>query len=209
MKISAIIFDLGGVFIDIDYQKTSMAFKSFGVTNFDDYYQQSFTNPLFAALERGQVDENTFFEALRLLANLPLTDEQIIEAWNAMLGSYRPSSLNFLLELKKKLPIFLLSNTNIIHYKAIMGSYTNNFGMDELDSYFHKTYFSHLIHEKKPSAGAYEIILKENNLIAATTLFIDDTLKNIDAAKAVGMQTLFLPSNVMVEDALKNSDFEF
>ena len=64
MKISAIIFDLGGVFLDLDYNKTSVAFKSLGVANFDDFYQQSFTNPLFAALEKGQVDKNAFFDAL-------------------------------------------------------------------------------------------------------------------------------------------------
>lgn len=202
MKIDAIIFDFGGVFLDIDYQKTSRAFKDLGMTQFDDYYQQSFTNPLFADFETGRIDDKVWLDGLRKESGCNLTDQQIIDAWNAMLGQFRPSSIGFAKTLKDKLPIFLLSNTNVIHHLAFHNIHEQQFGDRDFDNAFVKAYYSHIIQIKKPDASAYEIILAENNLKAETTLFIDDTEINIIGAKAVGLQTIFLQNKKLVEDAL-------
>ncbi len=96
-----------------------------------------------------------------------------------------------------------MSNTNVIHHLAFHNIHEQEFGNRDFDNAFVKAYYSHIIQIKKPDAGAYDIILRENNLKADTTLFIDDTEKNIIGAKAVGLQTLFLQKNRLVEDALK------
>lgn len=203
MKIEAIIFDFGGIFLDVDYLKTSKAFKDLGMEQFDDYYQQSFTNPLFADFETGRVEKKEWLDGLRKESGCNLTDQQMTDAWNAMLGKFRTSSIDFLKSLKNKLPVFLLSNTNVIHHEAFHNIHDEQFGNRNFDVGFDKAYYSHLIQIKKPDAGAYEIILDENDLEAATTLFIDDTEKNIIGAKAVGLQTLLLRNNELVENAVK------
>ncbi len=173
------------------------------MVRFDDYYQQSFTNPLFADFETGRIDDKTWLDGLRQASGCDLTDQQMVDAWNAMLGNFRPSSILFLNSLKSKVPVFLLSNTNVIHYNAFHDIHEKQFGNRDFDSIFNKAYYSHIIQIKKPDAGAYEIILAENGLKASKTLFIDDTHKNIVGAKAVGLQTVFLQNGQLVEEALK------
>jgi FMN phosphatase YigB (HAD superfamily) len=206
MKIDAIIFDFGGIFLDIDYKKTSRAFKNLGMVHFDEYYQQSFTNPLFADFETGKIDDKEWLDGLRQESGCNLTDTQMIDAWNAMLGKFRPSSISYLRSLKNKVPVFLLSNTNVIHHHAFHNIHEEQFGNRDFDSGFDKAYYSHVIQIKKPDAGAYKIILQENGLLAATTLFVDDTEKNIVGAEAVGLQTLFLKNNKLVEEAMREME---
>jgi HAD superfamily hydrolase (TIGR01509 family) len=146
---------------------------------------------------------------LRKESGCNLTDQQMIDAWNAMLGRFRPSSIALVQSLKLKMPVFLLSNTNVIHHQAFHNIHETEFGNRDFDSGFHKAYYSHIVGIKKPDAAAYEIIFKENNLTAANTLFIDDTEKNIVGAKAVGLQTLFLQNNRLVEDALKEMEIQY
>ncbi|MFN9666354.1 MAG: hypothetical protein ACK57C_07140, partial [Bacteroidota bacterium] len=84
-NIRHIIFDLGGIFLNLNYQLTAQAFRRLGVTNFDELFTQHHANPLFEQLETGRVSNEHFFQSIRDLTQLPLSDEQITEAWNAML----------------------------------------------------------------------------------------------------------------------------
>ena len=201
--IKNIIFDLGGVFVDVDYSKTRQAFIDLGIINFDDFYQQSFSNPLFAQLEKGLISPETFYNHFREATATGLSDEAIKTAWNAMLGSFRVNSLAILPTIKQQFKTYLLSNTNAIHYEAINDIYRHQFGSNHFDDHFHRAYYSHLYHQRKPDVIAYEVILAENNLKKEETLFVDDTMKNIAGAKAAGLQTLFIEKDGLVEDALR------
>ena len=120
-----------------------------------------------------------------------------------MLGTFRESSLACVDSLKKAYNVFLLSNTNVIHYEAVLQIYDRQFGNCNLAGHFHKTYFSHLIHQRKPDVAAYALILKENNLGPGETLFIDDTYKNLPPAQSLGLQILYIEADKKpVEDAL-------
>lgn len=198
-----IVFDLGGVFLDVDYQKTRQAFINFGIINFDDFYQQSFSNPLFTDLEKGLITTDVFYSNFREATASKLTNNQIKYAWNAMLGSFRKSSISILPQLKEQYNIYLLSNTNAIHYEAFTDIYKKGFDNTSFDSHFHKAYYSHLFNERKPEKIAYETILTENNLQAAETLFVDDTMKNIEGAQFAGLQVLYIEKDGLLEDALK------
>ena len=207
IQIKNIIFDLGGVFLDVDYSKTQQSFIDLGIENFDEFYQQSFSDPLFVQLEKGTITPEIFYDHFRLSTSTILTDEAIKTAWNAMLGKFRKSSIAILQGLKKKFNIYLLSNTNAIHYDAFTQIHYQQFGHRNFDQHFHKTYYSHLIQQRKPDAAAYEIILRENGLRAAEILFIDDTLKNIEGAKATGIKVLHLKNEELLESALANLGF--
>jgi len=201
-NIKNIIFDLGGVFIDVDYQKTKQAFVELGIANFDNFYHQSFSNPLFEQLEKGLISPESFYDNFRVLTQTQFSDREIETAWNAMLGSYRKSSIAILPSLKQRYNIYLLSNTNAIHYQAILHIHKAEYGHAGFDLHFHKTYYSHIIYERKPEKVAYEMILEENGLKKEETLFVDDTMKNIDGARLAGLEVFFLEKDVLVEDAL-------
>lgn len=193
--IKNIIFDLGGVLIDIDYHRTARAFKKLGVQNFDEQYSQACADKLFEALETGIITDDEFFERMHKYCHPSTTQQQIEDAWNQILLSFRLPGLQFLESIKDKYNLFLLSNTNSIHKKAFYKILENETGFTSLDHYFVKSYYSHLIHKRKPYVATYNFVLSDANLSAAETLFIDDSPVNIEGAKETGLQThLLLPT---------------
>lgn len=201
--IKNIIFDLGGVLLNLDYNKTATAFKDLGFLNFDAMYSQFKADELFEKLETGKVSEQDFFTVLQKVANKPISNEQIVDAWCAMLLGFRAESLNYLKELSKKYKLYLLSNTNIIHLEAFHKIFEKQFGGGFLDDYFTKAYYSHSIGLRKPHKEVYEFIVKDAGISPTETLFIDDTPGNLPAAAEMGMKThLFLPQE-RIEHVLK------
>ncbi len=199
-NIKAIIFDFGGVIFDIDFKKTNRAFTHLSVKHFEDMYSQKNAAPLFQHLEEGKLNEEEFYNAFRKENNLSSTNDQIKNAWNALLLSFRKEALYTLKELRSKYKLYLLSNTNIIHYNHFNKIYKDEIGEGSLDDYFDKAYYSQLIGFRKPDKEAYEYVLKENNLESSHTLFIDDSIQNIEGAKEAGLQTIFLKEGMKIEN---------
>lgn len=193
--IKNIIFDLGGVLLNIDYNKTTEAFKAIGYTKFDNLFSQHSASPLFEALETGRIDEKDFLKDISLLSAVPVTDEQIITAWNAMMLSFRKECLPFLEELSAKYNLYLLSNTNSIHLKCFQEIFTRDTRKPLLDGYFNKAWYSHLVGLRKPYPEIYEFALQQGGMVPAETFFIDDTAANIETAQNLGIKThLLLPT---------------
>ncbi len=198
--INAIIFDFGGVLYDIDFKRTNEAFYNLGVKHFKEMYSQKDASPLFQHLEEGKINEAEFYEAFRKATDLNLADEQIKNAWNALLLSFRKEALNTLKALSPKYKLYLLSNTNIIHYNYFTKVYKDEIGEGSLDDYFDKAYYSQQIKLRKPDKEAYKLVIKENNLVPSKTLFIDDSIQNIEAAKAAGLQAIHLKPGMTIGD---------
>ena len=198
-NIKNIIFDLGGVLLDIDYNQTISAFKKLGVENFDEMFSQLVANDLFVKLETGHISTPDFYAAIRSCIPTPVTDKMIDLAWNAMMLSFRKECLVFLESLVNRYNLFLLSNTNAIHLKYFQQIFARDTGKPLLDSYFNKVWYSHLIGLRKPTAAIYEFVLKDAGLAANETLFIDDLAANIKGAKAVGIKTHLLLPNERIE----------
>lgn len=190
--IKNIIFDLGGVLINIDFSITERAFIELGVDQFSEMFTQHHSNDLFVELETGKISPDAFYKAFRKGTGTNLSDETIKTAWNALLLDFRIPSLEWLAGIKNKYRIFLFSNTNQIHHDAFVESYRQQTGKTDFDGFFEKAYYSQNMGMRKPNAEPFLQILKEQNLVASETLFIDDTIKNIEAAKALGMQTVHL-----------------
>ena len=197
--IKNIIFDLGGVLINIDYNKTTEAFKAISYTEFDNLFSQHNASPLFEALETGKVEEKEFLKQMRSFSFRPVTDEQIITAWNAMIISFRKESLVFLEEFSTKYNLYLLSNTNSIHLKCFQEIFTRDTGKPLLDVYFNKAWYSHLVGLRKPYPEIYEFALQEGDMVPAETFFIDDTAANIETALNLGIKTHLLLSTERIE----------
>lgn len=187
MKIETIVFDLGGVLINLDFTKTAKAFEALGVKNFDDYFTQFHAHPLFKQLEVGEVIGNEFYDELRRTAEIDASNEEIDKAWNAMLLDFPKNRIEKLAQLKKDYRLFLFSNTNAIHHAAFHAIFRNEFGY-HFDELFEKAWYSHLVAQRKPDQQAFEYIIRDAALNAGATLFLDDTFPNIDAAKRAGLQ---------------------
>jgi FMN phosphatase YigB (HAD superfamily) len=192
--IKNIIFDLGGVLLNIDFKETEMAFAALGIGNFNAYYTLQSATPLFEDLETGKITPEVFYESFRAFVKTSLTDEQIMQAWNALLVGFPPERITWLKEIAKRYKIYLLSNTNAIHYDAITKKYRATIKDKSFDELFVKAYYSHILGLRKPSKEIFEAVLKNENLVAAETVFIDDSEANIEAAKRVGLQTIHLPT---------------
>ena len=199
-KIKNLLFDLGGVLLNIDYNKTAVAFKKLGVHQFDELYSQSGANDLFQALETGEISEDDFYAAIQQYCDPSTTTQQIEMAWNAILLDFRIESLNHLNILKEKYSIYLLSNTNSIHLKAFDKIFREETGKSGLDDIFIKAYYSHKIKRRKPYQSTYQYVLDDAGIKAEETLFIDDSIVNIDGAKEVGLHVYHLLSGTTIED---------
>jgi len=189
-----IIFDLGNVLLDIEYNKTTIAFEALGFKDFKNTYSPQRMISLFKDIETGRISEDNFYSSLKAISPVPVSTEQLKNAWNALLMDFRVSSLEYLKKLAPVYNIYLLSNTNSIHLTAF-DQILATAGQPPLDSYFIKAYYSNIIGHRKPDAGSYRYVLDDARISASETMFIDDLHINIEGAKAVGLQThLLLPS---------------
>ncbi len=198
--IKNIIFDLGGIFMNLNFKLTEQAFMALGITDFSEMFTQHHSNDLFEELETGKISAETFYQKFREATNTELSDDQIKIAWNALLLDFPPERLQWLEKISKNYKVYLFSNTNIIHYKAFKEILARENGCMDFDSYFIKAYYSHELGLRKPYIESYQKILEEQGLLSAETLFIDDTYKNIEGAQKAGLQTTHLVSPVTVLD---------
>lgn len=199
-NIENIIFDLGGVLLDIDYNRTRNEFEKLGVTHFNEMYSQANADQLFQKLETGSIDEEEFYKELNHSSGMNLSPDEIKNAWNAMLLTFREDSLRFLDQLKNKYKIFLLSNTNKIHLEYFDEIYHQTKRPKKFEEFFDKIFYSFEIGLRKPDATCFEWVLKDLNLNPERTLFIDDSIDNINGANAVGIQTLLLSPEQRIEN---------
>lgn len=190
--IKNIIFDLGGVILDVDFTITQREFVKLGLKNIDQTFGQYHQIGFFDLFDRGEIDEKEFLNKASELFPASVTQQQIIDAWNAMLFDLPPNRFELLKELGKKYRLFLMSNTNIIHYKEYQEIIRKTYGISGLDALFEKAYYSFLVGMRKPEDRFFNLILNENGLHANETLFIDDTSINTDAAERLNIRSWYL-----------------
>ncbi|MFT5600591.1 MAG: FMN phosphatase YigB (HAD superfamily) [Flavobacteriales bacterium] len=188
-----IIFDLGGVILNIDYQLTSIAFFNAGFQGFDTFYSQAKQSSLFDDFETGEISSEEFCAEIRRISGL--SNEKIIECWNSMLLDLPIHRIDFLKSLKGRYRLFLLSNTNEIHLNSLRESIVEKYGSDILSDIFEVVYYSHELGLRKPNAGCFNAVLEANGLLAQKTLFIDDSIQHVNGAATAGVRSVLLQSN--------------
>ena len=194
MDIKQVLFDLGGVLYHIDYTLSKKAFESLGIDNFDEHFSQQQQNGIFDKLETGELSSTDFLNGMMNI--LPKSNEiEIISAWNAMLLGLPQENLEFIHNLSKEMPLYLLSNTNGIHIEQIQKELRQNFGIHSIKSLFTKTYLSHEIGLRKPNKEAFEWVLSDANINAHETLYIDDSTQHINSAKGLGIKSVLWEQN--------------
>jgi len=154
----------------------------------------------FKEYEVGRISDRQFIDAVRQLTGLAVSDQSIIDSWNALLLDFPAERIQLLKELRKRYRLFLFSNTNALHLAALREIWAGSFGDVSFDSYFEKTYYSHLLGMRKPDRESFEHILKENQLIGSETLFVDDAIVNVEGAEQAGLKGLFLRPGISLLD---------
>lgn len=200
-NINTIIFDLGGVILNIAPERTVQKMKKHGIANFEQLYSQLKQNETFDLLEKGEISEDQFVEEILKHVDKPVEKEDIIDAWNELLLDFPKERIELLDNLNKstRFSTYLLSNTNSIHKKVYNQDLFNQFSM-RLEDLFEKAYFSHEIGMRKPDAEIFQYVLERENLEPSETLFIDDSSDNIAAASALGIKTLHIKDGTSITD---------
>jgi putative hydrolase of the HAD superfamily len=191
-NLSTIIFDLGGVILNLDTKLSVKAFAELSGLEDKEIYAKFLEEVWSYAFEKGEIDAPTFRNELRRSLQVDLLDEQIDKAWNAMLIDLPISRLQMVAGLKDKYQLFVLSNTNAIHIEVFnkMVAATTNGG--SITDYFDKVYYSHELGMRKPDTEIFTYVIDINHLDPQKTLFIDDMENNIIAAQSVGLRTVHL-----------------
>jgi putative hydrolase of the HAD superfamily len=200
-SVKNLIFDLGGVILDLSVDHTLASFAALSGMSKEKVHELYHATPGFLDYERGAIDDARFRDFIRETYGIACDDAEIDRSWNAMLRGIPPVKLDLLMKLQNEFQVFLLSNTNSIHIGHINETMLPKGNENRtLDNYFHKAYYSHRMGKRKPDADIFEQVIEENNLLPEETLFLDDYAVNIEGAKAVGIKTVHVTSpNLILE----------
>ena len=179
---------MGGVLINLDKNRCIAAFNKIGFNDVELYIDKYIQNGLFLSYEKGEIDTNVFLENIQQHIGKQVDFTEITIAWCAILLDIPPYKLTLLRMLRKKYRTFMLSNTNAIHFERITQDYFEKDGYS-IPHYFEKCYLSYQMNCVKPHNQIYLTMLHDAQILASETLFIDDSVENIESAKKLGFQT--------------------
>lgn len=185
-NIKNIVFDLGGVLIDLDFKSGINGLQKAGFANVKEQLLTFDRESIFQKFELGEMTEDEFRNAIREKSIVTLTDTDIDNLWNKILLEIPHEKLKLILELRGKYMVYLLSNTNPIHWNYIRKNAFNYHGF-RVNDYFEETFLSFEMHLAKPDKAIFERMLQDANLLPEETLFIDDSEANCEMAKELGI----------------------
>ena len=203
-KIKNIIFDLGGVILDIDENIIYQELEKIGINISELAHSKEFMD-IFSKFDIGVYTAPTFRKKIKaLLGQEKMTDQRFDAIWNSMLLDIPRERIEAIEKVKKHYKIFLMSNSNVIHYDLYVRDLQLRFGYHEFDELFNKAYFSFAEHLEKPDPRFFELILDHEGLLPEETLFIDDTAENIKVAKSLGIHTYHISREELVRNLFEN-----
>jgi putative hydrolase of the HAD superfamily len=204
MKFKAVIFDFGNVIINIEFQRIYQTFAKFTSKPIAYIEKRITEEQIFRRYESGQFTDEEFREIIRQTLCFALSDKEVDTAWNAILLDIPIERIDLINNIRKKYPVYLLSNTNNIHISASNNYLNEAHGIKNLDVLFDKLYLSYEMGMWKPDTEIYYEVLRSINLEPNEVIFFDDNLQNIESAKAIGMQTILVEPTTSIVEYCKN-----
>lgn len=186
----AVVFDFGNVIINIDVEKTILAFSDLTFKSPTRIKQLFADAEVFKKYETGFYSDDEFRDVIRQILSYPLNDQEIDQAWNALLLDVPQKRLDFLESLKIKYPVYLLSNTNNIHIEQCKQYFRTRFGITNFETIFNETFLSYKMGFWKPEYKIYDAVVNKIGLKPEEILFLDDNQDNIDAASDLGIKCI-------------------
>ena len=200
--IKNIVFDLGGVLLNIAPKRTIEAFGHLGMEQLMGDKGLSYDHVIFYQMEQGQVTPEEFRNGIRKLLPGEASNEQVDKAWTAMLIDFPKIRVELLQQLRREFGLYLFSNTNAIHVAKYHAIFRNQHGF-EVSTLFDKIFHSNEIGFRKPNPESYNEIIRLSGIAPAETLFIDDSLANVEGAMACGLKGYWLEEGQRVEEIFK------
>ena len=187
-EIKNLLIDLGGVLYAIDYSRIESGMRDIQnpTKSLSVQYSKSFQDELFSQFERGEISPEVFYQGMKDKFGLEASQGKFEEVWNSMLFGLIPGRLELIQSLKPNYRLFLLSNTNVVHYNHLIAE------CQEIFEQFNHCYFSFQMGLRKPSGEIFNRVLQEQQLEPSETLFIEDSPQHIETANRLGIQTLFV-----------------
>lgn len=201
--IDTIIFDLGMVIINLDMEATINQFREIFGSSYEAVMEELNEEGFFNDYETGRISTKEFTSTLSNKSKGVASEQDIADAWNAMLLDIPPIRFEILMWAKENYNTYCLSNTNELHIDWINAMLQKEFKLDNLDPYFHKVYLSHEMHLRKPDEEIFETLINKHNLLPAKTVFIDDTAGHLDGADKVGLYSYHLTGTEKIEDLIE------
>lgn len=203
-QIKNIIFDLGNVIINIDFDLTYQALAKLSNKSIVEIHQAFVDYEIWDRYEKGKFTNQEFIDLLRNKLEINHSDQDIINAWNALLLDIPQKRIDKLKELSKKYRLFILSNTSDIHIIDVNRILQESTGVQDLKDLVEKAYYSYEINLRKPSLEIYKYVVEDAELNISETLFLDDNLDNIIGANEFGLHTIHVTNEDMC-DYLKDA----
>ena len=183
-----LLIDFGGVLINLDRERCIRNFKKIGLENIDEMLTLTHHKGIFMDQEKGLITSVGVRNGIRDMMGKIVTDNQIDAAWNSFLIDIPKKKLELLLKLREKYVVYLLSNTNEIHWKwACKNAFP--YRTFKVEDYFEKIYLSYEMKKAKPDRDIFEAVVEDAGILPEDTLFIDDSEANCATARTLGMST--------------------
>lgn len=197
MTIKALLFDLGGVIIDIDFERVWARWARDAACHVDAIRRPIGSFEPYLRYECGAISLEDYFGSLRAAMNVTLSDAQLLAGWNEIFVGEMPGIAALLAEMKTRLPLYAFSNTNEAHeaYWSVQFA--------PVMSHFKKVFVSSTIGLRKPDRPAFDHVVADIGVPAQSVLFFDDTLENVVGARAAGLQAEHVRSTAEIAAALK------
>lgn len=187
-KIKNIIFDFGGVLVDLNKARCLEAFAQLGFTQAADMIDAYSQQGVFGQLEDGTISSAEFCTEVRRITGCSVSDEELLHAWNLFLVGIPTWKLEALIELRKHYPIYLLSNTNESHwFHAVQHFFP--YKQWCVDDYFDRIFLSYELNQVKPGSDIFRTVIAQTGVNPEETLFIDDAVANCATARSLGLHT--------------------
>ena len=189
-----LLFDFGGVLINLDYRRTVDAVRRLSRTGHGAEFSQASQPELFDQFETGQLPAEAFRAGLRRHYDLAATDDELDAAWNALLLDVPPERLALLAELRRQgHQTALLSNTNALHIQAINRRLAQDYGLQNgIADCLDRVFYSQEVGLRKPGEAIFRHVLREMNWPADDVLFIEDSPQHVATARRLGLRVLHL-----------------
>ena len=190
-NIKNILFDLGGVILDINIQATLKGFYELGFPAELMQYPESMSTDVFFKYQTGKLSTEEFRDAIRKTTGVEMSDLAFDEVWNAMLVRIPKERTELLKRLSERYALYMLSNTSALHVEVFERMYQEAAGVSMHDV-FTKIYYSHEIGWHKPDHEAWEHVIQDSGINPEETLFLDDSIQNIKASQELGFQAIHI-----------------
>jgi putative hydrolase of the HAD superfamily len=192
----ALLFDLGRVVLDIDFNKALACWAGHAGCEPADLVRRFGRDDIYQRHEKGEISDAEFFAGLREALDIGLSDAQFLQGWNAIFTGEMPGIAPLLARAAKRLPLYVFSNTNGAHVEHFSQAYADVLG------HFREIFLSSSIGLRKPDAEAYDHVVKAIGVPAGRIVFFDDLAENIEGARARGLTAVHVTSPDAVAEAL-------